>query len=166
MTPVEEVNPSWERQDSYPTVLHEEVPETPVVRQSIECPYKPQRTEGVYETTEEEIKEEEDQFHSLPYDFSWDISSIPVIPVRLNSIIPMDGSLGSLSVLESFLSTPPTNENDGIKEDEKHVETRNVEQSLFVSQTVLPNDLESCLLNSSPYSPQGGCFRFPTPEED
>ncbi|XP_056605699.1 interleukin-23 receptor isoform X2 [Triplophysa dalaica] len=173
LTPIEEVTQSWERQDSYPTVLHEDVPEISVERQNcIECPYKPQRTEGVYETTEQEVKEEEDQFQSLMsplhlhYDFSWDISSFPVIPGPLNSILPMDGSLGSLSVLESFLSTPQSNENDGgIKENKRNVETRNVEQRSFISQTVLPNDLESCLLISSPYSPQGGCFHF-LQEED
>lgn len=174
LTPIEEVNPSWERQDSYPTVLHEDVPETPVERQScIECPYKPQRTEGVYDSTEEEVKEEEDQFPllisplNLPYDFSWDLSTICVKPGCLNSILPMDGNLGSLSVLESFISTPQTaSENDGVKEDERNVETRNIEWSSFISQTVIPNDLESCLLNSSPYSPQGGCFHFSMPEED
>nr|XP_055070217.1 interleukin-23 receptor [Misgurnus anguillicaudatus] len=175
LTPVEEVNPSWERQDSYPTVLHEDVPETPVERQScIECPYKPQRTEDVYETTEEEVKEDdEDQFSLLmspspvPYDFSWDLTSIPVINSRLNSFLTMDGGLGSLSVLGSFLSTPhpPSHNDEGMENDGKNVEADELGQSSFISQTVHTSDMESCLINSSPYSPQGICFRFLTPED-
>lgn len=169
------MNPSWDRQDSYPTVVHEDVQETLVERQScIECPYKPQRTEGVYETTEDEVREEEDQFPllisplHLTYDFSWDLSTIRVMPGCLNSVLPVDGNLGSLSALESFISTPRTaSENDEeVKEDERNVEPQNIERSSFISQTIIPNDLESCLLNSSPYSPQGGCFPFSMPEED
>ncbi|KAI2663627.1 Interleukin-12 receptor subunit beta-2 [Labeo rohita] len=178
LTPIEEVSMSLERQDSYPTVLH--VTETPTTDLfSIDSPYKPQlltasqRNEDFSETTDEELKEE-DQFPLLVspshHDFSWDLSCIPVINGRLNSFLAMDGALGSLGVLEDLLAPPQTafNKDGGVEENERTVETG--DQSTFTSQTVLPNDLESCLrgpvLNFSPYSPQGLCRSFSVPEED
>lgn len=178
LTPIEEVSMSLERQDSYPTVLH--VTGTPTTDLfSIDSPYKPQlltasqRNEDFSETTDEELKEE-DQFPLLVspshHDFSWDLTCIPVINGRLNSFFAMDGALGSLGVLEDLLAPPQTafNKDGGVEENERTVETG--DQSTFTSQNVLPNDLESCLrgpvLNSSPYSPQGLCRSFSVPEED
>ncbi len=59
----------------------------------------------------------------------------------------MDGALGSLGILEDLLAPPQTasNKDRGVKENERIVETGDIEQSTFTSQTVLPNDLESCL---------------------
>uniref|UniRef100_A0A671T0G3 Interleukin-23 receptor-like n=1 Tax=Sinocyclocheilus anshuiensis TaxID=1608454 RepID=A0A671T0G3_9TELE len=179
LTPIEEVCLSLERQDSYPTVLHvTEMPTTDLF--CIDSPYKPQqltasqRNEDFSETTEEELKEE-DQFPLLVspshHDFSWDLTCIPVIHRRLNSFLAMDGALGSLGILEDLLAPPQTasNEDGGVEENERIVETGDVNQSTFTSQTVLPNDLESCLrgpvFDSSPYSPQGLCQSFSVPEE-
>ncbi|XP_051987117.1 interleukin-23 receptor isoform X1 [Xyrauchen texanus] len=181
LTPIEEVSLSWERQDSYPTVLHEDVTETPVVGQIfIDCPYKPQllntSLQTGEETTEEEVKEdEEDQFPLLVspshvlHDFSLDFTSIPVIHGHLNSFLAMDGKLRSLNVLGDLLSNPL--EVSDKEEEETRMETLgDVGQSSFTSQSILPNDLlESCLrgpvFNSIPYSPQGVCHSFPMPEE-
>ncbi|XP_067229666.1 interleukin-23 receptor isoform X1 [Chanodichthys erythropterus] len=180
LTPIEEVIPSWERKDSYPTVLHvTETPSTDVF--CIDSPYKPQlltasqRSEELSETTEEELKEE-DQFPLLVspshLDFSWDLTSIPVKHGGLNSFLAMDGALGSLGVLEGLLSPPHiASDKDGrVEENERIVETGDVGKSTFTSQTILPNDLESCLrspvFNSSPYSPQGLCHSFSIPEEN
>uniref|UniRef100_A0A673IVX1 Interleukin 23 receptor n=1 Tax=Sinocyclocheilus rhinocerous TaxID=307959 RepID=A0A673IVX1_9TELE len=179
LTPIEEVCLSLERQDSYPTVLHvTEMPTTDLF--CIDSPYKPQqltasqRNEDFSETTEEELKEE-DQFPLLVspshHDFSWDLTCIPVIHGRLNSFLAMDGALGSLGILEDLLAPPQTasNEDGGVEENERIVETGDVNQSTFTSQTVLPNDLESCLrgpfFDSSPYSPQGLCQSFSVLEE-
>ncbi|KAK7144841.1 hypothetical protein R3I94_011053 [Phoxinus phoxinus] len=179
LTPIEEVDPSWERQDSYPTVHH--VTETSTTDPIwIDSPYKPQlltasqRNEDVSETTEEELKEE-DHFPLLVSpshnDFSWDLTCIPVIHGRLNSFLAMDGALGSLGVFEGLLSPPQiASKKDGrVEENERTVGTGDVGQSTFTSQTVLPIDLESCLrhpvFNSSPYSPQGLCRSFSIPEE-
>nr|QFO86705.1 IL-23R [Ctenopharyngodon idella] len=180
LTPIEEVNPSWERQDSYPTVLH--VTETPTTDLfCIDSPYKPQlltasqRNEELSETTEEELKEE-DHFPLLVspshHDFSWDLTSIPMIHGHLNSFLAMDGALGSLGILEGLLSPPQiASKKDGrVEENKRIVETGDVGKSTFTSQTILPNDLESCLrgsvFNSSPYSPQGLCHSFSIPEEN
>ncbi|XP_077054646.1 interleukin-23 receptor isoform X2 [Siphateles boraxobius] len=177
LTPIEEVDPSWERQDSYPTVLHvTETSTTDLI--CIDSPYKPQlltasqRNEDVSETTEEELKDE-DQFPLLVspshHDFSWDLTCIPVIHGR--SFLAMDGALGSLGVLEGLLSPPQiASMKDGrVGENEWTVGTGDVGQSTFTSQTVLPIDLESCLrqpvFNSSPYSPQVLCPSFSIPEE-
>ncbi|KAF4112281.1 hypothetical protein G5714_007076 [Onychostoma macrolepis] len=119
LTPIEEVSLSLERQDSYPTVLH--VTETPTTDLfCIDSPYKPQlltasqRNEDFSETTDEELKEE-DQFPFLAspshHDFSWDLTSIPVIHGRLNSFLAMDGALGSLGILEDLLAPPQTASN-------------------------------------------------------
>ncbi|KAG1938532.1 interleukin-12 receptor subunit beta-2 [Pimephales promelas] len=155
LTPIEEVDPSWERQDSYPTVLH--VTETPTTELICnDSPYKPQllttseRNEDVSETTEEELKEE-DQFPLLVspshHDFSWDLTCIPMKHGRLNSFFAMDGTLGSLGVLEGLLSPPQiASKKDGrVEENDRTVGTGDVGQSTFTSQTVLPIDLESCL---------------------
>uniref|UniRef100_A0A8C1YZM8 Interleukin 23 receptor n=1 Tax=Cyprinus carpio TaxID=7962 RepID=A0A8C1YZM8_CYPCA len=179
LTPIEEVSLSLERQDSYPTVLHgTEMPTTDQF--CIDSPYKPQlltasqRNEDFSETTEEELKEE-DQFPLLDspshHDFNWDLTCIPVIHGRLNSFLAMDGALGSLGILEDLLAPPQTasSKDGGVEENEKTVETGDVNQSTFTSQTVLPNGLESCLrgpvFDSSPYSPQGLCQSFSVPEE-
>uniref|UniRef100_A0A8C1G0G4 Interleukin 23 receptor n=1 Tax=Cyprinus carpio TaxID=7962 RepID=A0A8C1G0G4_CYPCA len=179
LTPIEEVSLSLERQDSYPAVLH--VTETPTTNLfCIDSPYKPQlltasqRNEDFSETTDEELKEEE-QFPLLVspshHDFGWDLSCIPVIHGRLNSFLAIDGALGSLGILEDLLAPPKTASNkDGeVEENERIVETGDIDQSTFTSQTVLPNDLESCLrgsvFNTSPYSPQGLCHSFSAPEE-
>jgi len=83
----------------------------------------------------------------------------------------MDGTLGSLGVLEGLLSPPQiASKKDGrVEENDRTVGTGDVGQSTFTSQTVLPIDLESCLkqpvFNSSPYSPQGICHSFSFPEE-
>uniref|UniRef100_A0A672MXE7 Interleukin 23 receptor n=1 Tax=Sinocyclocheilus grahami TaxID=75366 RepID=A0A672MXE7_SINGR len=175
LTPIEEVCLSLERQDSYPTVLHvTEMPTTDLF--CIDSPYKAQqltasqRNEDFPETTEEE-----DQFPLLVspshHDFSWDLTCIPVIHGRLNSFLAMDGALGSLGILEDLLAPPQTasNEDGGVEENERIVETGDVNQSTFTSQTVQPTDLESCLrgpvFDSSPYSPQGLCQSFSVPEE-
>lgn len=145
----------------------------------IDSPYKPQlltasqRNEDVSETTEEELKEE-DQFPLLVspshHDLSWDLTRIPVIHGRFNSFLAMDGALG-LGVLEGLLSSPQiASKKDGrVEENERTVGTGDVGQSTFTSQTVLPIDLESCLrqpvFSSSPYSPQGLCHSFSIPEE-
>ncbi|KAK2889270.1 hypothetical protein Q8A67_014645 [Cirrhinus molitorella] len=175
LTPIEEVSLSLDRQDSYPTVLH--VTETPTTDLfSIDSPYKPQlltasqRNEDFSETTDEELKEE-DQFPLLVSpshnDFSWDLTCIPVIHGRLNSFLAMDGALGSLGILEDLLAPPQTASNKDMEENERTLETGDVNQSK--SQTVLPNALESCLrgsvFNSNPYSPQGLCHTFLVPEE-
>lgn len=133
-----------------------------------------QRNEDVSESTEEELKEE-DQFPLLMspshHDFSWDLTCTPVIHGRLNSFLAMDGALGSLGVFEGLLSPPHmASKKDGrVEENERTVETGDVGQSTFTSQTVIPIDLESCLrqpvFNSSPYSPQGLCHSFSIPEE-
>ncbi|XP_067315992.1 interleukin-23 receptor isoform X2 [Pseudorasbora parva] len=170
LTPIEEVNPSWERQDSYPTVLHAtETPTTDLF--CIDSPYKPQlmiasqRNEEVFETTEEELKEE-DQFPLLVspshHDFSWDLTCIPVKHGHLNSFLAMDGALGSLGILEGLLSPPKIafNKDGREEENERTVETGDVEQCTFISPTVLPNDLESCFRG-----PQGLCHSFFIPEE-
>uniref|UniRef100_A0A8C2CEM8 Interleukin 23 receptor n=1 Tax=Cyprinus carpio TaxID=7962 RepID=A0A8C2CEM8_CYPCA len=179
LTPIEEVSLSLERQDSYPTVLHgTEMPTTDQF--CIDSPYKPQlltasqRNEDFSETTEDELKEE-DQFPLLDspshHDFNWDLTCIPVIHGRLNSFLAMDGALGSLGILEDLLAPPQTasSKDGGVEENEKTVETGDVNQSTFTSQTVLPNGLESCLrgpvFDSSPYSPQGLCQSFSVPEE-
>lgn len=179
LTPIEEVSLSLERKDSYPTVLH--VTETPTTNLfCIDSPYKPQlltasqRNEDFSEITDEELKDE-DQFPFLAPpshdDFCWDSSCIPMIHGRLNSFLAMDGALGSLGILEDLLAPPKTASNkDGeVEEDEKIVETGDIDQSTFTGQTVLPNDLESCLrgpvFNSSPYSPQELCHSFSVPEE-
>uniref|UniRef100_A0A9J7X229 Interleukin 23 receptor n=1 Tax=Cyprinus carpio carpio TaxID=630221 RepID=A0A9J7X229_CYPCA len=179
LTPIEEVSLSLERQDSYPTVLHgTEMPTTDQF--CIDSPYKPQlltasqRNEDFSETTEEELKEE-DQFPLLDspshHDFNWDLTCIPVIHGRLNSFLAMDGALGSLGILEDLLAPPQTasSKDGGMEENERTVETGDVNQSTFTSQTVLPNGLESCLrgpvFDSSPYSPQGLCQSFSVPEE-
>lgn len=144
----------------------------------IDSPYKPQlltasqRNEDFSETTDEELKEE-DQFPFLAspshHDFSWDLTSIPVIHGRLNSFLAMDGALGSLGILEDLLPQIASNKDGGVEENERIVETGDIDQNTFTSQTVLPNDLESCLrgpvFNSSPYSPQGLCRSFSVPEE-
>uniref|UniRef100_A0A672TDC3 Interleukin 23 receptor n=1 Tax=Sinocyclocheilus grahami TaxID=75366 RepID=A0A672TDC3_SINGR len=179
LTPIEEVSLSLERQDSYPTVLH--VTETPTTNLfCIDSPYKPQlltasqRNEDFSETTDEELKEEDQiPFLASPshHDFSWDLSCIPVIHGRLNSFLAMDGALGSLGILEDLLAPPKkaSNKDGGVEENERIVETGDIDQSTFTSQTVLPNDLESCLrgpvFNSSPYSPQRLCHSFSVPEE-
>ncbi|XP_073707243.1 interleukin-23 receptor [Garra rufa] len=177
LTPIEEVSLSLERQDSYPTVLH--VTETATTHLfSIDSPYKPQlltasqRNEDFSENTDEELKEE-DQFPLLVSpshnDFSWDLTCIPVIHGRLNSFLAMDGALGSLGVLEDLLAPPQTASNKDVDVNERTVEKGDVNQSTFTSQTVLPNDLETCLrgpvFNSSPYSPQRLCQSFSVPEE-
>ncbi|CAM4625642.1 unnamed protein product [Leuciscus chuanchicus] len=176
LTPIEEVDPSWERQDSYPTVLHvTETSTTDVI--CIDSPYKPQlltasqRNEDVSETTEEELKEEDPLLVSPSHhDFSWDLTCIPVIHGRFNSFLAMDGALG-LGVLEGLLSSPQiASKKDGrVEENERTVGTGDVGKSTFTSQTVLPIDLERCLrqpvFNSSPYSPQGLCHSFSIPEE-
>ncbi|XP_043098683.1 interleukin-23 receptor isoform X2 [Puntigrus tetrazona] len=165
LTPIEEVSLSLERQDSYPTVLH--VTETPTTNSFwIDSPYKPQlltasqRNEDFSETTDEELKED-DQFPFLPspshHDFSWDLTCIPVIHGRLNSFLAMDGALGSLGILEDLLAPPKTTScKDGVEENEKIAETGVIDQR---PQTVLPSSQECCLrgpaYNSSPYSPQG-----------
>lgn len=147
----------------------------------IDSPYKPQlltasqRNEELSETTEDELKEE-DQFPLLVspshLDFSWDLTSIPVKHGRLNSFLAMDGALGSLGVLEGLLSPPQiaSNKDGRVEENKRIVETGDVGKSTFTSQTILPNDLESCLrrpvFNSSPYSPQGLCHSFSIPEEN
>ncbi|XP_016335786.1 interleukin-23 receptor-like isoform X1 [Sinocyclocheilus anshuiensis] len=179
LTPIEEVSLSLERQDSYPTVLH--VTETPTTNLfCIDSPYKPQlltasqRNEDFSETTDEELKEEDQiPFLASPshHDFSWDLSCIPVIHGRLNSFLAMDGALGSLGIFEDLLAPPKkaSNKDGGVEENERIVETGDIDQSTFTSQTVLPNDLESCLrghvFNSSPYSPQGLCHSFSVLEE-
>lgn len=132
-----------ERQDSYPTVLH--VTETPTTDLfCIDSPYKPQlltasqKNEDFSETTEEELKEE-DQFLFLAspshHDFSWDLTSIPVIHGRLNSFLAMDGALGSLGSLEDLLGPPQTASNkDGVVQENKRiVEIGDIDQSTFTS---------------------------------
>ncbi|XP_056315064.1 interleukin-23 receptor [Danio aesculapii] len=173
LTPIEELSVSWERKDSYPTVVH--VTETPPTNPfSIDSPYKPQlltasqRNEDVSETIEEELKEE-DQFPLLMtpthHDFMWDLPSIPVVHGRLNSFIAMDGALGSLGNLEDLLVQATSDKDGGMDENERIMGTGDLGQSSFVGQTVLPNDRESCLFNSSPYSPQGLCYNFSVANE-
>nr|XP_021332420.1 interleukin 23 receptor isoform X1 [Danio rerio] len=174
LTPIEELSVSWERKDSYPTVLHvtETPPTDPLL---IDSPYKPQlltasqRNEDITETTEEELKEE-DQFPFLMsphHDFTWDLPSIPVVHGRLNSFIAMDGALGSLGNLEDLLvPRQATSDKDGgVNENDMIMGTGDLGHSSFVGQTVLRNDRESCLFNSSPYSPQGLCHNFSVAEE-
>ncbi|TRY77658.1 hypothetical protein DNTS_005803 [Danionella cerebrum] len=137
LSPIEEVSVPWEREDSYPAILH--VTEPPITDLLVtDSPYKPQllplsnKNEEVSETSEETVKEE-DQFLLMspsPQDFSWNLS-FPVVPGHLNSFLVMNGAPASLgNIAELLASSQTTSDSEGNLEEIDGAEM--VPQNFFI----------------------------------